>query len=174
MSIVERAYIGLGSNLGDREAILRLAVRALGDLPNVTLVGVSRVYETDAVGPGEQGAYLNAAIAIDTTLEAQELLEQLLTIELAAGRDRASETLRWSPRILDLDLLLFGASCIETKGLQVPHPRLHERGFVLEPLCDLAADVIHPGMHRTLGDLAMGVRDKAAVRLWSNDRVLFD
>lgn len=169
MSIAERAYIGLGSNLGDREAMLQFAVRALDDLDDVSLVAVSRVYETDAVGPGEQGAYFNAAVAVDARIPPERLLERLLAIELEAGRDRTSEAVRWSARTLDLDLLFFGDACIETKGLQVPHPRLHERAFVLEPLCDLAPDFIHPGQQQSIADLAKAVRDESAVRLCSTE-----
>ena len=122
--------------------------------------------ETDPVGPGEQGAYLNAAVSIDTLLSAEQLLECLLAIELKAGRDRAAETERWSARTLDLDLLFFGETIVELQRLQIPHPRLHERPFVLEPLCDLAPDFLHPRTQTTLAELARAVRDESAVRLW--------
>ena len=167
-----RATIGLGSNLGDREAMLHFALRALDRLPDVSLVAASRIYESDAVGPGEQGAYLNAAVALDTTLRPRNLLEELLAIELSAGRNRESETARWSPRTLDLDLLFYGGVIVASEGLHVPHPRLHERAFVLEPLCDLAPDFVHPGMHQSIADLAKAVRDDSAVRVWSAELVL--
>jgi len=160
------AYVGLGSNLGDREALLRFALEALNAAPNLTIEAVSRVYETDPVGPGEQGAYLNAAVSIQTLLSAEQLLECLLAIELKAGRDRAAETERWSARTLDLDLLFFGETIVELQRLQIPHPRLHERPFVLEPLCDLAPDFLHPRTQTTLAELAHAVRDESAVRLW--------
>lgn len=169
MNAAVRAYIGLGSNLGDREAMLRFALRALGELSGTVLEAASRVYETDPIGPGEQGAYLNAAVEVKTELTPELLLEGLLAIEQKAGRDRAGEPQRWTARTLDLDLLFFGDACLEMRGLELPHPRLHERAFVLEPLCDLAPDFIHPTLQTSIAELARAVRDDAAVRLWSNE-----
>ncbi len=160
------AYIGLGTNLGDREANLRLAVRGVAALSDVELLKISRVYETDAVGPGEQGPYLNAAIVVETERDPRALLEALLAIEVEAGRERSRETERWGPRQLDLDLLLYGSLCCDEAGLCIPHPRLHERAFVLEPLCDLAPEWVHPRQGITLGELARRRRDPGAVRPW--------
>jgi len=136
------AYIALGSNLGDRAAHLRDAVRGLDALADTTVTAVSPVYETAPVGPSGQGPYLNAAAAVSTRLDAHALRRSLVTLEDASGRDRT--TPRWGPRTLDLDLLLFGTQRIDTPGLTVPHPRMHERWFVLRPLGDIAAEARIP------------------------------
>jgi 2-amino-4-hydroxy-6-hydroxymethyldihydropteridine diphosphokinase len=131
-----RSYIGIGSNLGDREATLRSAVASLAASPGVDVVGVSTFRETEPVGPVvDQPPFLNGAVALETTLEARELLELLLQIEADHGRTR--EGPQGGPRTLDLDLLLHGDERIDEAGLTIPHPRLRERAFVLEPLADL-------------------------------------
>lgn len=160
------AYIGLGSNLGDRAASLRFAVRTVAELSQVRVAAVSRVYETEAVGPGVQGPYLNAAIQVRCGLSARALLDGLLAIEVQAGRDRSSDVERWGPRTLDLDLLFYGDVCIEQAGLSLPHPRLHERAFVLEPLCDLAPHFVHPREGVSVVELARKIRDPSALRVW--------
>lgn len=124
-----RAAIGLGSNLGDRESTLTSAIAALSELGD--LVAVSPFYETAPVGGPDQGAYLNAAVAIETNLAPRALLDECLRIELQHGRERRE---RWGPRTLDLDILMYGNKTIDEDGLKVPHPRIHERRFVLEPL----------------------------------------
>jgi 2-amino-4-hydroxy-6-hydroxymethyldihydropteridine diphosphokinase len=159
----ETAYVALGSNLGSRERLLCGAVASLRATPGVRDVVVSPVYETDPVGPGEQGPYLNAVARLGTTLPPAQLLERLLAIESEAGRQRGPE--RNAPRSLDLDLLLFGSARLDEPGLTVPHPRLVERGFVLEPLRDLAPELVHPVLGETIDTLARRVRDSAAVRL---------
>src|SRR5262249_45347713 len=132
------AFIGLGSNLGDRRATLDGTIAALAATPGIRILRVSSYLETDPVGgPKGQGSYLNAAAALETTLEAAELLHVLQAIENRFGRVR---TVRWGERTLDLDLLLFGDRTIETAELTVPHPRLAERRFVLEPLAAIAPD----------------------------------
>jgi 2-amino-4-hydroxy-6-hydroxymethyldihydropteridine diphosphokinase len=156
------ACIALGSNLGDREAHLAAAIAALRREPGIEVVAVSFLYETDPVGPPPQGPYLNAAVRVNTELAPRGLLDCLLQIEAAAGRRRSRE--RYAPRTLDLDLLLYGDERIDEPGLVVPHPRLHERTFVLEPLCDVAAERVHPVLHETIENLARRVRDPAAVR----------
>jgi 2-amino-4-hydroxy-6-hydroxymethyldihydropteridine diphosphokinase len=156
------AWIALGSNLGDRQAHLAAAIRALGESDGVRVVAVSAVYETDPVGPGPQGPYLNAALQLRTTLAPRALLDRLLAIEAEAGRVRSD--VRDTARTLDLDLLLYGERQISEPGLEVPHPRLHERPFVLEPLRELAAEVIHPLLGESIAALARRVRDPAAVR----------
>jgi 2-amino-4-hydroxy-6-hydroxymethyldihydropteridine diphosphokinase len=134
---VTRAYIGLGANVGDREANLRRAVELLAAEPGVELVGVSSFRETDPVGYLDQPRFLNGACTVDTDLRPRELLERLLGIERSLGRDRG-EGPRWGPRPIDLDLLLYGAETVDEPGLTVPHPRLTERSFALEPLLELA------------------------------------
>jgi 2-amino-4-hydroxy-6-hydroxymethyldihydropteridine diphosphokinase len=164
-----RAYIGLGSNLGDREASLQLALSSLARLSAVRIEAVSRVYESEAVGPGKQGRYLNAAVEISCEQTAVDLLEALLAIELVAGRDRGKDVERWTARTLDLDLLLYGDDgdlCIDEPGLSVPHPRLHERNFVLGPLCDLAPDLVHPREGVSVSELADKLTDLSALQVW--------
>ncbi len=156
------AYVALGSNLGDRDAHLADALTALRATPGVQVAAVSAIYETDPLGPPPQGPYLNAAAELRTTLAAPALLAQLQRIEAAAGRTRGPE--RHAARTLDLDLLLFGAWRIEEPGLSVPHPRLHERAFVLEPLCEIAPYFLHPVLNQRVESLARRVRDPEAVR----------
>ncbi len=146
------AYIALGSNVGDRRAHLLGALTALAELPDTTLVGASAFHETEPVGPTDQPTYLNAAAHVRTALAPRELLNRLLDIECAHQRDRARET-RWGPRTLDLDLLLYADRVIDEPGLAVPHPRLHERAFVLDPLAEIAPDVVAPGLERTIASL---------------------
>ncbi len=134
------AYIGLGSNLGDREASLRAAFTYLQELGSARL---SSIRETEPVGVTDQPMFLNAVVELETHLPARDLLERLLAIEVALGRDRSSEE-RWGPRTLDLDLLLHGEETIDAPGLRVPHPRLAVRRFVLEPLYELAPELVLP------------------------------
>jgi 2-amino-4-hydroxy-6-hydroxymethyldihydropteridine diphosphokinase len=130
-----RAFLGLGSNLGDRWAHLRQAVAALPDV-----VAVSPVYETSPVGgPERQGPYLNCVVELDTDLGPRQLLELAQSLETAAGRVRAE---RWGPRTLDVDVLLVGDLRVDDPDLVVPHPRMYERRFVLAPLADLAPDLL--------------------------------
>ena len=138
-----RAYVGLGANLGDRETTLRRAVERLGRVDGVEVVGVSQLVETDPVGVVDQPRFLNGAVAVETTLSPQELLDALLSVERELGRVRDGE--RWGPRTLDLDLLVYGDLVVEEPGLRVPHPRLHERRFALEPLAELDPELEVPG-----------------------------
>jgi 2-amino-4-hydroxy-6-hydroxymethyldihydropteridine diphosphokinase len=140
---VTRAYVALGANLGDRERTLRAAVDALATEDGVEVVAVSTLRDTEPVGVGEQPRFLNGALALDTSLSARELLELLLAIEQRYGRVRVPG--EHAPRTLDLDLLLYGDEQIDEPGLTVPHPRLHERRFVLEPLAELAPGLVVPG-----------------------------
>jgi 2-amino-4-hydroxy-6-hydroxymethyldihydropteridine diphosphokinase len=133
-----RAYVGLGANLGDREATIRRAVELLPDV-----VAVSTLIETDPVGYLVQPRFLNGVAALETELSPRELLEQLLEIERALGRTRDGP--RYGPRTIDLDLLLYGDAEIDEPGLTVPHPRMHERRFVLEPLVELDPGLVVPG-----------------------------
>lgn len=138
-----RAYVGFGANLGDREGTLRAAVDALAAEDGIEVVAVSTLRDTEPVGVGEQPRFLNGVVALDTTLSARDLLDRLLEIELRFGRVRVAE--EHGPRTLDLDLLLYGDDEIDAPGLTVPHPRLHERRFVLEPLAEVAPGLVIPG-----------------------------
>jgi 2-amino-4-hydroxy-6-hydroxymethyldihydropteridine diphosphokinase len=140
---VTRAYVGLGANLGDRERTLRAAVDALAAEEEIEVVAVSTLRETEPVGVGEQPRYLNGVAALETTLPPRLLLERLLAIEQRFGRVRVPG--EHGPRTLDLDLLVYGAEEIDERGLAVPHARLHERRFVLEPLAELAPGLVVPG-----------------------------
>jgi 2-amino-4-hydroxy-6-hydroxymethyldihydropteridine diphosphokinase len=154
-----RAYIGMGSNLGDSAASLRAAVRRLTDLG--TIAAASPVYETDPVGYADQPDFLNAVIALDTPLEPESLLDELLTIEAEFKRERG---IRYGPRTLDLDLLWYGGRELHTERLTLPHPRAHEREFVLRPLADIDPAVTLGGetAGRLLARLApQGVRPTA-------------
>lgn len=138
-----RAYVGLGANLGDRAETIRLALDRLAATPGLEVVGVSALRETDPVGITEQPRFLNGAAAIETELAPRELLDRLLEVERALGRVRTGE--RYGPRTIDLDLLLYGSDAVDEPGLTVPHPRLHERRFALEPLAELDPALEIPG-----------------------------
>jgi len=137
------AYVGLGSNMGDRERMIWSAVHMLAFNPEVDVVAVSSLRETDPVGFLEQPPFLNAAVAVETELRPQALLELLLSVERELGRTRDGP--RFGPRTIDLDLLLYGDEVVDEPGLVVPHPRLHERRFALEPLVELDPDLSVPG-----------------------------
>lgn len=138
------AYIGLGSNLGDRRMILETAARMMGEFAGISLLQLSELIETAPEGgPDNQGDYLNGVAKIVTTLEPESLLEALGRIELALGRDRDSEE-RFGPRTCDLDILLYGDMVLDSPSLTIPHPRMHCREFVLSPMASIAPDVLHP------------------------------
>jgi 2-amino-4-hydroxy-6-hydroxymethyldihydropteridine diphosphokinase len=140
---VVTAYIGLGANLGDREQALRRALDLVAAEPEVDLRSVSTFRETDPVGFVDQPRFLNAAAAIETDLSPRALLDRLLAVEGRLGRTRTGP--KYGPRTIDLDLLLYGGETVDEPGLRVPHPRLHERRFALEPLAELAPELVLPG-----------------------------
>ncbi len=149
------ACIGLGANLGDAAQTLRDAFQALAALPQTTLRARSQLYSTPAWGNQDQPAFVNAAAVLETTLPAPDLLVALLEIERRFGRVR-DPAVHWGPRALDLDVLLYGEQIIDLPQLQVPHPYLHERGFALLPLAEIAPDAIIPG-HGRVRDAVMRV-----------------
>ena len=161
MAEMSRAYIGLGSNLGDRAANLAEARRQLAEAGRI--VAVSSIYETEpwGVGPG-QPDYLNQVVAMATPLPPSDLLKELLRIERKMGRVRSAPG---DARVIDLDLLLYGDEVIDEPGLTLPHPRMCDRAFVLTPLAEIAPDTVHPANGLTIGALNASV-DHSGVRLW--------
>lgn len=151
--------ISLGSNLGDRDANLRSAIdrlRALGEV-----LAISSFYETEPVEFAAQPWFLNCVVKLETEKMPKQLLAAILGIEQQMGRRRIQNK---GPRTIDIDILLFGNSIIETKGLTIPHPGLHERGFALEPLAEISPDVRHPGLKRTIRELRDALPAGQAVR----------
>ena len=138
-----RAYIGIGSNLNDPVAQVREAIEELTLLPDSLLVARSSLYGCKPMGPQDQPDYVNAVVGLDTLLSPEELLQALQRIEESQGREHTGE--RWGARTIDLDLLLYGRRVIDTPGLQVPHPGLHERDFVIIPLAEIAGNLNIPG-----------------------------
>ncbi|WP_338042757.1 2-amino-4-hydroxy-6-hydroxymethyldihydropteridine diphosphokinase [Oryzomonas sagensis] len=155
------AYIALGSNMGDRELNLLRAVAEVGKLPGCRVTGLSAFYETSPVGGIDQPSFYNGVLRLATELSPRELLERLLHIESEVfGRVR---TVQWGPRPMDLDLLLYGSMIVEEEGLIVPHPRMAERRFVLEPLCNLAPGLVHPVLGQTVAHLLKTLRSDESV-----------
>lgn len=141
-------YIALGTNLGDRLANLRAAIDAL--LPEVPVVDKSYVYETPPWGFEDQPAFLNMVIKAETKLEPEALLTYLKRLEVDLGRE---QNFRWGPRLIDLDILFYDDLVLDSPPLVIPHPRLHERAFVLVPLADVAPDLVHPVLQRSVSDM---------------------
>jgi 2-amino-4-hydroxy-6-hydroxymethyldihydropteridine diphosphokinase len=152
--VATRAYVGLGANLGDREATIRRAVELLAATPGIDVVAVSTLRETDPVGYADQPRFLNGVAALETDLASRALLDRLLAVERELGRVRG-EGPRFGPRTIDLDLLLHGDEVVDEPGLVVPHPRLAERRFVLEPLHELEPGLVLPD-GRCVSDLLRG------------------
>ncbi|MGM0847015.1 MAG: 2-amino-4-hydroxy-6-hydroxymethyldihydropteridine diphosphokinase [Bacillota bacterium] len=157
------AYLSLGSNVGDREQYLQEAIKLLNDHHDIAVTRTSSIYETDPVGFTEQGEFLNLVLEIQTSLPPQTLLNQCLQVEKDLGRERE---FRWGPRIIDLDILLYNQENIETEELIVPHPRMHERAFVLVPLLELSQTIKHPEFNTPMKALLDEIPDKEGVRLW--------
>lgn len=147
------AYIALGSNLGEPQQQLQLALQALHILPDTAVVSTSSVYRNRAIGPGEQPDFLNAVVELTTTLSAQELLRRLQAIEDQQGRLRSQ---RWGARTLDLDILLYGDAVVADPALTIPHPRMLERDFVVRPLLDVAPGLVMPD-GKSLAEVAAGL-----------------
>lgn len=157
-----RAYVGIGSNLDDPAAQVRGAVEELALLPDTILAACSSLYGSKPMGPRDQPDYVNAVVALDTLLSAEDLLRELQRIEELQGRERGGE--KWGPRIIDLDLLMYGKRVIDTDNLRLPHPGMHERDFVIIPLAEIAGNVNIPG-HGLLTTLINKVENHALRKL---------
>lgn len=157
-----RAFLGLGGNLGEPLDSFCLARQALARDPQIEVLGSSPLYRTPPLGgPPDQPDYFNAVLELSTSLSAKDLLRFCQGLEALAGRER---TIPWGPRTLDIDLLLFDQLILQTEELQLPHPRIKERHFVLLPLADLAAELIHPQLKQSIGDLLRRLPPAAGIR----------
>jgi|HubBroStandDraft_6_1064221.scaffolds.fasta_scaffold834664_1 2-amino-4-hydroxy-6-hydroxymethyldihydropteridine diphosphokinase len=168
-----RAFIGIGTNLGDRLANYLEALERVGKLRHTRIVRQSSIYETEPVGD-VFGPFLNGAVEVETELPGEVLMQQLLGIERAMGRKRVrmpkgAALAKYKPRIIDLDLLFFNKELIDTPKLQLPHPRLHERRFVLVPMSELAPALIHPRLNATISELLAGLKSTQRVVLMRAD-----
>jgi 2-amino-4-hydroxy-6-hydroxymethyldihydropteridine diphosphokinase len=157
--MLKRAYLSLGSNLGDREANLRAALTRLGQFG--TVAAVSSFYETEPIEVTAQPWFLNCAALLETEKMPRQLLRAVLDLERQMGRRRTQAK---GPRKIDIDILLFGNAVVEAKGLTIPHPALYERRFVLEPLAEIAPDVMHPVLKKTIRELRDGLEPGQEVR----------
>ena len=145
------AYIALGANLGDRRANIERALTLLRGTPSIRVTKISTLLENPAIGgPADSPPFLNAVAEIETTLPPPDLLARLLDIEKSLGRQRRQ---KWEARIIDLDLLLYGHAIVDDRDLQIPHPLMHTRRFVLDPLKEIAPDIMHPVLKRRIADL---------------------
>jgi 2-amino-4-hydroxy-6-hydroxymethyldihydropteridine diphosphokinase len=158
---LNKAFIGLGSNLGEREHLIRSAAEGLDLTPETKLVRISSLYDTKPVGDLEQPDYLNAVAIVQTELEPSRLLWNLHLIENKLGRKRSR---RWEPRPIDLDLLFYGDLVIDQPGLKVPHPEAHKRAFVLVPMSELTPDLMHPVLGKSIDELLKSVKAQGSVR----------
>lgn len=154
------AYLGLGTNLGERWANLRDACQLLASEPGLGVVRSSKVYETEPWGVAEQPKFLNCALEISTTLRPEPLLVACKNVEKELGRRPG---VRWGPRLIDVDILLYGGDVVKLPHLEIPHPRLHLRTFALLTLADVAPDAVHPSLGTTIGELATGAEGKDGV-----------
>lgn len=157
-------FLGLGSNVGDRRFYLRKSIEALDAVAGVVVHTCSSIYETEPWGQGNQPSFLNQIIEIHTDWDADVLLRHCQEIERSLGRQKGD---RWGPRTIDMDILLYDQLVINTDALQIPHAQLANRRFVLEPLAEIGAAVVVPGMNETVGTLLMQCEDKKAVRLFN-------
>ncbi len=155
------AYLGLGTNLGDREANLRKALDLLSAESGLRLLRCSRIYETEPWGVTDQPAFLNSVAEVAATLAPERLLDVCKAVEDRMGRQPG---IRWGPRLIDVDILLYGNLVVQLAHLEIPHPRLHLRAFALVPLAELAAATVHPVLGKTIGELAGAVEGREEVK----------
>ncbi len=161
--MMNRVYIGLGTNIGNRESNLKDAISELAAVPEIEIISLSSIYETNPVGYLEQGKFLNMVVCINTTFDAQTLLVTCMKIEQNLGRKRE---IRWGPRTIDLDILLYNQENIVTKNLIVPHPRMLDRAFVVIPLVEIDKDIILPNMEKPIREIMDDIPEKEGVRIW--------
>lgn len=156
------AYLGLGANVGDPQKSLSQALRELAKHPKIQLIQASSLYRTAPVGVLDQPDFLNAVVQIETALDPDALMTAMLGVEKKLGRVR---TKRWGPRVIDIDVLLYGARQIETPLITAPHPRMHERAFVMTPLAEIAPDLRIPGDTKSAVQIASELPDKKSVKI---------
>jgi 2-amino-4-hydroxy-6-hydroxymethyldihydropteridine diphosphokinase len=158
-----KAYVGLGSNLGEREVLLKAAIEQIAQLPETRLGRTSSLYDTAPVGELDQPNFLNAVLQVETALTARQLLWNLLLIERRLGRVRHAAS-RYGPRTIDLDLILYGDLVVDTEDLRVPHPEFHRRTFVLVPLAEIEPNLVHPVLGLTMSELLAKIEERPEVR----------
>ena len=159
---MSRVFIGVGSNEGERLEHISKAIRALGATSGIRLMQMATIIETEPIGGPPQGPYLNTVIELETRREPADLLSALQEIERRVGREPSAQ--RWAPRPIDLDILLYDDRIIQEPTLSIPHPRMHERRFVLEPLAQLAPEFIHPMLHLSISRLLTRLPDSSLIR----------
>lgn len=157
------AYIGLGTNIGDREAFLKEALVELRAIDGISVEAVSSIYETDPIGYLDQGKFLNMVARVNTTLPPSSLLDSCMQVEQNLGRKRE---IRWGPRTIDIDILLYNQENIVTENLVIPHPRMLERAFVVIPLLELDHDITLPDTEKPLRELVKDIPGKEGVQIW--------
>jgi 2-amino-4-hydroxy-6-hydroxymethyldihydropteridine diphosphokinase len=156
-----KAFIGIGSNLGEKEKNIRRAVDEIAAMPFTKLITVSSLYDSEPVGDVEQGNFVNAVALVETDLAARRLLWNLMLIEQRMGRVR---TVRWGPRTIDLDIVLYGKNIVEEDGLVIPHPEMEKRAFVLIPLLEIEPDLVHPRTKEPVRKLLRKVKPRSSVK----------
>ncbi len=165
------AYLGLGTNLGDRRANLREALRLLASEPGLRLLRCSQVYETEPWGVTDQPHFLNCVAEVAATLEPEALLTRCQAVEQEVGRVPGP---RWGPRLIDVDILLYGEQTVDLPHLEIPHPRLHLRAFALVPLAELVPEAVHPALSRRIGELAQAIEGRGGVSVLGTIQLALD